>query len=106
MGYYTDFTLKVTPPFNSENEVSDFNETFTRLTDYEFENDFTMYGVKWYDHDKNMLTLSRTYPDRLFQLDGVGEEHDDVWRTYYKDGKSHDAEVITTYEPYDESKLK
>ncbi len=43
--------------------------------------------VKWYDHDKEMLALSVAFPDVTFRLYGEGEERDDVWQTYYKNGK-------------------
>ena len=42
---------------------------------------------KWYNHDRDMLALSKKYPDIVFQLDGEGVEAGDVWRKWYKNGK-------------------
>jgi hypothetical protein len=36
-----------------------------------------------------MIALSRKYPEYLLILDGKGEESGDIWRTFYKAGKSY-----------------
>jgi len=47
--------------------------------------------AKWYDHDRDMLALSKEFPDVTFILSGEGEESPDFWKTKYKDGKSFTA---------------
>lgn len=52
--------------------------------------------VKWYDHDVDMLEISKQFPEYTFQLYGEGEETDDFWFTYYKNGETEycPAEII------------
>ena len=54
-----------------------------------------------------MLALSARFPDVVFQLYGDGEDSEDKWMTYYKNGRSQkDAlRVIIEEDPFDESKL-
>ena len=47
--------------------------------------------VKWYDHDEDMIALSKQFPDMTFQLNGDGENQGDLWETYYKNGESEDC---------------
>ena len=44
--------------------------------------------IKWYDHDDEMKRLSKHFPDVVFILKGDGEDSDDRWVTYYKNGIS------------------
>ena len=52
--------------------------------------------MKWYDHEDDMITLSKEFPNILFVLDGVGEEFPDTWRKWFHNGKyeASYAEVI------------
>lgn len=62
--------------------------------------------VKWYGWHDDMIKLSAMYPGIMFTLDGNGEDGEDVWREYFRDGMSHPANIETIYEKFDESKLK
>ena len=52
--------------------------------------------VKWYDHEDDMIALSKEYPNVVFILDGVGEEFPDAWRKWFHNGKfeASYAEVV------------
>lgn len=43
--------------------------------------------MKWYDHDEDMLALSKAFPNIVFVLTGEGEDRDDNWISYYKNGQ-------------------
>ena len=58
--------------------------------DLEFISNDTM---KWYDHDQDMLELSKQFPEYVFELYGDGEETDDEWYTYYWNGEMQHAPV-------------
>ena len=60
---------------------------------------------KWYEHDRDMREFSRNYPEVLFILKGAGEESDDLWISYYKNGKCQSEKGKIVYEPFDETKL-
>jgi hypothetical protein len=53
-----------------------------------------------------MIDLSEMFPKVLFQVDGDGEESDDIWRTYYLNGKTQSVEVKTVYGKLNMKKLK
>jgi hypothetical protein len=62
--------------------------------------------VKWYDHRKDMIRVSKDYPDVLFTLSGEGEEPGDVWKEYYLGGRYQEAKGVITFPEFDASKLK
>lgn len=102
MGYYTNFTIQ----FDDPNISDAFEHAFDTVTDYEgCLDDFGMYA-KWYDYEKDMIEISKQFPGVLFTVSGEGEENDDIWRSYFKDGKTQFSKAIITFEPYDEGKLK
>lgn len=43
--------------------------------------------VIWYEHDDDMMEMSRRYPELTFVLTGAGENPGDEWKKYYKNGK-------------------
>lgn len=61
--------------------------------------------VKWYDHDDDMIKVSKMFPDVLFCLHGEGESNDDLWDTYYLNGKTQDCPATVVYPPFDPAKL-
>lgn len=101
MGYYTDFTLSVDSAFGE-----DLVNTLNEVTTYTWDEDLTLYSVKWYDWQTDMRVISEKFPDRLFTLEGVGEEQGDQWKAYIKNGKMQICNAIVTFEPFDESKMK
>ena len=62
-------------------------------------------SCKWYEHDSNMRTVSKRYPETLFVLKGEGEESGDIWIKYYMNGKVQHCEARIVFEDFDENKL-
>jgi hypothetical protein len=100
MGYYTNYKLEI---IEGDDYEIDHEEEISNLTDY---NDVFDEGIKWYEHDTDMLKHSKAYPNTLFKLIGEGEDSDGLWYKYYKNGKMQYCPAIITYDEYDESKLK
>lgn len=46
-----------------------------------------------------MIQLSRTFPDVYFQLYVEGEDHNDDWRAFFKDGRYQENYAERVYEP-------
>jgi len=69
-----------------------------------FENMFDN-TCKWYDHNKDMIRISKKYSNTLFQLDGAGEESDDLWRKYFLNGNMQEVQVEVVYGKFDINKL-
>jgi hypothetical protein len=52
-----------------------------------------------------MIKMSLQFPDLIFQLKGEGEEPEDIWIKYYKNGKVQVCYAKITFDEYDETKL-
>lgn len=84
MGYYTDYGLSIENGYHVQDEIE---KRLEEISGYALEVGYVMNG-KWYDHDKDMIQLSKEFPDVTFYLEGNGEEQGDVWKAIFKNGKS------------------
>jgi hypothetical protein len=103
MGYYTTYHLDIKGqiPFDED----DIFEEIEVISGYELDGGVA-YQVKWYGHDEDMTEISKKHPDLLFTLDGEGEESGDIWRKYYKNGKSQYSKPEIKFDDFDPEKLK
>ena len=53
--------------------------------------------MKWYDHDSDMMQLSKQFPDYYILLSGQGEDPEDNWRTVYHNGKIICHQTVCMY---------
>jgi len=116
MGYITEYTLGIEQNDNNVavDEINEFiqkerkvNKDFMYVFYEDLEYNDAIYGEgKWYNFDEDMMKLSKAFPDVVFRLEGDGEESDDVWVTYYKDGKYQNAQRTVIIEEYNPNKLK
>lgn len=81
MGYQTHYTLAT-----DDGREDEHREAIGELSEYR--KSLWQEGVKWYGHQKDMAAYSKENPGVLFILDGDGEEAGDVWRKWFKNGKS------------------
>lgn len=97
MGYYTHYSLEVHGIKNAEEHASlrdfigssSYNYCFQEdeMDVYESEAYFASEDeCKWYGHEKDMINLSKQFPDMIFCLEGDGEERGDMWRKYFHNG--------------------
>jgi hypothetical protein len=74
--------------------------TYDDLQDM-FDND----SMKWYSYKKDVVKVSAKFPGWLITISGEGEQTEDVWNTYFLDGKYQHAQAVFSIEPFDESRL-
>lgn len=105
MGYYTNYklsysklTAKLEEVLHSDNWCS-YSPLWSFVTEY-------AESCKWYDHEVDMLALSKQFPVILFTLEGRGEEAGDLWIKYFKNGKIQKCPGKIIYDEFDETKLK
>lgn len=67
------------------------------MTDYILEDGAYLYEAKWYDKHIHMLSLSRKYPDYIFEVAYEGEDSEDRGNTYYYNGKREDCPIQIIY---------
>jgi hypothetical protein len=126
MGYYTAYSIEV---YEKDDilakhacdllEVNDELDIELGKVLLEITDDFSSYEKdirfselimddvkKWYDHDDDMIEISKRYPNYVFVLDGNGEDYDDLWRTYYWDGRMQYCPARIVYEEYNPNNWK
>ena len=84
MGYYTNYQLETNAPGIEEEIARDI----ANRSGYEgdiFRHAFC--EVKWYEHERDMLHVSKRFPNVVFILSGEGEENNDVWKKRFLNGE-------------------
>lgn len=118
MGYYTEHLVH-RPVGMTELEFEDFHNQLERISGYnwidgwnESNDKDTVLGltpeegpIKWYDYMDHMREISKLFPNYLTILDGAGEESDDIWRAFFKDGKAYSVPAQITFPGFDENLL-
>ena len=102
MGYYTDYKLEFDTELDEETLVGQLEE----ITPYTWYGGLELSDVKWYDYRDHMKIISKKYPETLFKLYGNGEESEDIWVEYFKNGKSRYERGMITFAEFDETKLE
>ena len=110
MGYYTDYSLSMVGSQHGDaQKIYDFSQEkdmgiiygFTVWGDYLETSD----SMKWYKHEDEMRIISKEFPHILFELHGNGEDTEDIWDEYYRDGKMQRCKAEIVIPPFDESKM-
>jgi len=120
MSYYSNFTLNVYDwPEGSKNVeygrlVTDeylkiaVDNAIQALDVFEEGNMRSGYYAyaPWSTVDEDMCELSRKFPTVLFELNGNGDDWDDIWVTYYLDGKMQFCPAAIVYPDFDPDGFK
>lgn len=96
MGYYTEFDYG-----NNKREIV---EAIDDINDYGSCGTGEVSG-KWYNWPSHLEKVSKEFPDDLIVIEGIGEEYPDIWKAYFKNGKSYVEQAKITFEDFEESKL-
>ena len=104
MGYYTDYKLSVSAVNEDQEEA--LEKIFSDGLGMEEWGEEWFASGKWYDHEEDMKRISLEFPNVLFELYGDGEESDDMWYKYFRNGKMQYCPARIEFDPYDESKLE
>lgn len=108
MGYYTNYSLSFSPENKNDRIGKDKYDAILReLSKMNvFDDEECTYAYdKWYDHDKDMRLISSKFPGIVFELDGNGEESDDIWVSYYLNGGSQFAPAQIQFDKFCRNKL-
>ena len=111
MGYYTCFSLEVMVADNSAVHpeaaaiIAKLRET-NENANYAFDQDgATEMDAKWYDYTDELRVFSKLYPDALLVLYGDGENSDDFWYSYFRNGKVQYTPARIEFDEFDEAEL-
>lgn len=86
MTYHTSYTLEHDVP---DEDLDDLLETSRGSFAHQLLLQGALYAG-WSDHEKDMLELSRRFPDSEFTLEGDGEGEADRWRKRFIDGETEE----------------
>lgn len=107
MAYLTYYSLQIESPTLAEQEHA---LTVLRESSEEAREALTADGSSWrwwawYEHEDDMRQFSSKFPDMLFILSGKGEENEDIWVKYFKDGRMQASYATIILDEFDERKL-
>ena len=109
MGYYTDYFIEIIDEKNENVDFEKIVEDLEQISGEYIESDASRFldntNAKWYGWEKDIKTLSLKYPNLLFKINGIGEEYNDIWRAYIKNGKIQFTRAKLIFDNYDSSKL-
>lgn len=104
MAYNTRYTLEV----SAEMDFQDFGMWILSNDEARFALNLrgeTNEPCSWYEHEKDLRELSKSFPEIRFTLSGDGEEKNDLWKKYFLNGKMQEARGVITYNAFDPTKL-
>lgn len=124
MGYYTRFTLEITPEYvytevplvkvlkanvqlvDEDKDVMvtaavNIRENVIEILEAGYGKGLFEDTCKWYEHEEDMKKVSSNYPDVIFTLEGEGEEAGDMWKKYFMNGKMQSCKAVITYPEFD-----
>ena len=109
MSYYTYLSIEIDREEPTVEQVAETVGKVTNDTDVAFWRS-ALTGeteVKWYDGTADMKQVSRRYPEAVLTLRGEGEDPDDRWVEYHKNGRVQVERMPEwTPPPCDPAKLK
>ena len=97
MSYYTKYELVINSDINFV-----YLENLIKKLGF---NPFSS-NCQWYEHEEDLTQYSMQNPNILFILKGQGEEAEDAWVKYFKNGKKQVCHAKIIYDPFDESKME
>jgi hypothetical protein len=103
MSYSTQYTLE----YDTPDDYEDIKDFILKSTDYlaGFEAEVLLHGgaltAPWYDHEEELLSLSRGFPMTIFILYGEGEEQGDVWKKRFINGEVEIVRVEMSFPDFE-----
>ena len=108
MGYYTSYSLRFYPERKNDLIGKDKRDAILRelrkMNVFGDEECTYAYG-KWYDHDEDMCLISSKFPGIVFELNGHGDDSDDIWVSYYFNGGGQFAPAQIQFDEFCRNKL-
>ena len=107
MGYQTAYKLQILNPNESNKDaICEFKNGCDDADCAINAEGETEQRWKWYEHETDLKSFSKKYPDTIFKLSGEGEDSGDIWSLYCKNGKSRKENAELFNADYCEDKLK
>jgi hypothetical protein len=103
MGYYTHYSIKISGADNANQMVKIAGDL--AFQGYEISGSGTELYIefddKWLKWKEEFQRVSKDFPRVLFEVNGKGEDNEDMWRARFRDGVS---EIIRAKIVFDDFK--
>jgi len=103
MGYYSDYDLELVgsgPIYDKlKEEAHNIELAYRHSLEDVLRNG--LHEVKWYQHEEDLNTISKNWPNVMFVLNCQGEDGE-MWRVYSKNGVSQTVKARVTYDEPDD----
>ena len=90
--------------FDLDNVVAKYIEDHEDMPDALNRNGESEGPCHWRSYEEDMIAMSQAIPHVTFTLTGKGEDSDDIWVEYYRDGKMQRHKLALVLTPIDETK--
>lgn len=107
MGYYTDYSVRVTGIRNEE-EADEIFEDFGDCNFYEYDEvirdtelQIEIMDTIWYSWEEDCLKISQKYPRITIDIDAEGEKNGDLWRARVRNGECEVVQAIVTFKEFE-----
>ena len=108
MGYYTCHELSLIGHQSKtelENIIDQLNDDTDAYPGFDYDGRECNGDSSWNDEEKVMRKFSKKYPHVTFKIDCQGDQSDDTYINYYKNGLHTRCNAEVVYEIYDEANL-
>lgn len=96
MSYYSSFYLRE----YKNNEIVPLDKKILSFIieniDEDLDNEGYVYST-WYCANEDLLEISRSFPNKIFVLERIGERTKDIERTYFKNGQYETHQAIISW---------
>lgn len=119
MGYYTYYTgmLVATKTGTKEKEIAQaiaklpyFSPDYSPRDECDeielIDDAIGMDSMKWYNCFTDMCEVSKQFPDCIIMIHGEGEDREDMWNAYFKNGKYAVYRAEITYPDFNPKDLE
>jgi hypothetical protein len=116
MGYRTYYTLAV-EGVNEQGERIDISpeQEESIIAQLREENEDARFAIdeggmpeahtSWWEYERELVEFSKKHPGILFTLHGEGDDNEDIWDSYFLDGKVQRDPARMEFDGFDPAKL-
>ena len=95
MGYRTDYNLYI---YNKFHDIEDKSLDIVEKIEKEFRVSLgNAYGNNWDNHIEDMVNFSKNYSELYFYFANKGDEQDDIWISFFHNGKYYEESLEPKY---------
>ena len=102
MGYFTNHKLNIV---TGNDNVTNYEKEISELAQYD---DCFNTSIRWYNCENDIKKYSLKHPDTVFEIIGSGQDIEDLWKAYFKNGKMEKIKAVIEiyFEDFNEINLE